>query len=177
MAMMPSRTKHRKKQKGSCAGLTKAGGFVEFGEFGMQSLDRGWISAQQIEACRVAITRHFSRKGKVWIRIFPDKPISKKPAETRMGKGKGDPEYWVARVREGTMLFEIGGVTEDAARNALVRVAHKMPYRCRFMKRYGAKFPAAATRTSPGAEPVVTRVGMTPERGVVCRVGTISDSA
>ena len=88
MALMPKRTKHRKQQKGSCAGLAKGGCFVEFGEFGMQSLGRGWITAQQIEACRVTITRYFSRKGKVWIRFFPDKPISKKPAETRMGKGK-----------------------------------------------------------------------------------------
>jgi len=135
MALMPSRTKHRKQQKGKCSHLAKGGCFVEFGEFGMQTLDRGWITAQQIEACRVSITRHFSRKGKVWIKIFPDKPVSKKPAETRMGKGKGSPSQWVAVIRPGRILFEVGNVTKEEARKALRLAAAKLPIRTRFVER------------------------------------------
>jgi large subunit ribosomal protein L16 len=135
MALMPSRTKHRKQQKGSCANVATAGCFVEFGEFGMQTLDRGWITSQQIEACRVTITRHFSRKGKVWIRIFPDKPISKKPAETRMGKGKGSPSMWVSVIRPGKILFEVGNVTKEEARKALRLAAAKLPIKTRFVER------------------------------------------
>ena len=135
MALMPSRTKHRKQQKGSCSHLATGGCFVEFGEFGMQSLDRGWIIAQQIEACRVAITRYFSRKGKVWIRIFPDKPISKKPAETRMGKGKGSPSIWVSVIRPGRILFEVGNVSKEEARKALRLAAAKLPIKTRFVER------------------------------------------
>jgi len=135
MALMPKRTKHRKQQKGSCSGLAKGGCFVEFGEFGMQSLGRGWITAQQIEACRVSITRHFARKGKVWIRFFPDKPISKKPAETRMGKGKGSPSIWVAVVRPGRILFEVGNVTREEARKALRLASAKLAIKTRFVER------------------------------------------
>ena len=135
MALMPSRTKHRKKQKGSCAHLATSGCFIEFGEFGMQSLGRGWITSQQIEACRVAISRCFSRKGKVWIRIFPDKPISKKPAETRMGKGKGSPSIWVNVIRPGKILFEVGNVSKEEARKALRLAAAKLPIRTRFVER------------------------------------------
>jgi large subunit ribosomal protein L16 len=135
MALMPKRTKHRKQQKGNCSGCATSGCFVEFGEFGMQALDRGWITSQQIEACRVTITRHFSRKGKVWIRIFPDKPISKKPAETRMGKGKGTPSIWVAVVRPGKLLFEVGNVSKEEARRALRLAAAKLPIKTRFVER------------------------------------------
>ncbi|MDP1881169.1 MAG: 50S ribosomal protein L16, partial [Parachlamydiaceae bacterium] len=107
MALLPKRTKHRKMQKGQFAGLSKGATFVHFGEFGIQVLERGWITNQQIEACRIAINRYFQRRGKVWIRIFPDKPITKKPAEVRMGKGKGGVDHWVAVVRPGRILFEV----------------------------------------------------------------------
>ncbi len=135
MALLPSRTKYRKQQKGSVRGLTKAGQFIEFGDYGMQILDRGWITGQQIEACRVAINRYFSRRGKVWIRIFPDKPVTKKPAETRMGKGKGGTDRWVARVHPGRVIFEVGNVSEEEARTALGKAAGKLPLRTRFIKR------------------------------------------
>lgn len=135
MALMPGRTKHRKQQKGQFRGLTKAAAFVEFGDYGMQVLDRGWITGKQIEACRISINRSFARKGKVWIRIFPDKPITKKPAEVRMGKGKGAPSEWVAVVRPGRILFEVGNVTEVEAQTALRLAAAKLPVRTRFVKR------------------------------------------
>lgn len=135
MALSPKRSKFRKQQKGKMTGLTKRGAFIEFGEFGMQSLDRCWITGQQIEACRVTITRTFSRKGQVWIRVFPDKPVSKKPAETRMGKGKGAPDHWVAPVRPGRVLFEVGGVTREEAQEALRLAAAKLPIRTRFVER------------------------------------------
>ncbi|MDN3507125.1 MAG: 50S ribosomal protein L16 [Simkaniaceae bacterium] len=135
MALMPQRTKYRKQQKGSHRGLSKGGNFVDFGDFGMQALDRGHINHKQIEACRVAINRHFQRKGQVWIRIFPDKPISKKPAETRMGKGKGSPDHWVAVVRPGRILFEVGGVKEEEAQIALRLAAAKLSIRTRFVRR------------------------------------------
>jgi large subunit ribosomal protein L16 len=135
MATGPKRTKYRKQQKGQMRGLSKAGSFVEFGEFGMQALDRTWLTAQQIEACRVAITRFFSRKGQVWIRIFPDKPITKKPAETRMGTGKGGLEYYVATIRPGRILFEVGGVTREEAQTALRLAAAKLPIRTKFVDR------------------------------------------
>ncbi len=135
MATGPSRTKYRKQQKGNMRGLSKAGNFVEFGDFGMQSLDRAWITAQQIEACRVTITRFFSRKGQVWIRVFPDKPITKKPAETRMGKGKGGFDHYVATVRPGRLLFEVGGVTREEAQTALRLAAAKLPIRTKFVDR------------------------------------------
>ena len=135
MPLMPKRTKHRKVQKGQMAGLAKGGQFVEFGDFGMQALERGWVTDRQIEAARVAINRYFSRRGKVWIRIFPDKPVTKKPAEVRMGKGKGSPDHWVAVVRPGRVLFEVANVPREVAQNALRRAAAKLGIRTRFVER------------------------------------------
>lgn len=135
MALMPKKTKFRKCMKGACAGLSKGGNFVHFGEFGMQALDRGWITAQQIEACRIAINRHFQRKGRVLIRIFPDKPISKKPAEVRMGKGKGNVDHYVAVIRPGRILFEVGNVSREMAQQALRLASAKLGIRTRFVER------------------------------------------
>jgi large subunit ribosomal protein L16 len=135
---MPKRVKHRKVQKGSRRGLSKAGNTLAFGEYGLQALGRGWITNIQIEACRVAINRNLKRKGKLWIRIFPDKPYTKKPLEVRMGKGKGGVEGWVSVVRPGRMLFELDGVTEAQARVAMRLAATKLPIRVRFMSRHGA---------------------------------------
>jgi len=135
MAMMPKRVKWRKSQRGKIRPRATSGNEVSFGEYGLQCLNAGWVTARQIEAGRVAATHYLHREGKVYMRIFPHKPGSSKPLETRMGKGKGDPEFWVACVKEGTILYEIGGVEEEVARMALSRVAHKMPYRCRFVKR------------------------------------------
>lgn len=134
-SMMPVRVKHRKMQKGSLSGLSSSGYLVEFGDYGMQVLDRGRITNKQIEACRVAINRYFQRKGRVWIRIFPDKSVTSKPAETRMGKGKGGLDHWVAVVRPGRILFEVGNVTREFAQEALRRAAAKLPYRTRFVER------------------------------------------
>ncbi len=135
MALLPKRTKFRKVQKGQYAGLSKAACFVDFGEFGMQALERGRLTGQQIEACRVAINRFFNRRGRVWIRIFPDKPVSKKPAETRMGKGKGAPDHWVAVIRPGRILFEVGNIPQEMAQDALRRAAAKLPIKTRFVSR------------------------------------------
>lgn len=135
MALMPKKSKFRKAQKMHRTGLSKGGNFVHFGDFGMQALDRGWITAQQIEACRVVITRFFQRRGKVWIRIFPDKPVSKKPAEVRMGKGKGNVDHYVAVIRPGRVLFEVGNVPRDQAQDALRRAAAKLGIRTRFVDR------------------------------------------
>lgn len=135
MSFIPKRTKFRKQQKGQHTGLSKGGNFIEFGDYGIQVLDRGRITGQQIEACRVTINRYFKRRGKVWIRIFPDKPVSKKPAETRMGKGKGAPDHWVAVVRPGRVLFEVSNVSRDEAQNALRRAAAKLGLKTRFVER------------------------------------------
>ncbi len=135
MALMPKRTKHRKMQKGQFSGLSKGANFVHFGEFGIQVLERGWITNQQIEACRVAINRFFQRRGKVWIRVFPDKPVTKKPAEVRMGKGKGGVDHWVAVVRPGRILFEVANVPKDMAQAALRRAAAKLGLKTRFVER------------------------------------------
>lgn len=135
MPSMPKRVKFRKQQRGKLRGKAQRGNYVAFGDFGIQSLETSWITARQIEAGRVAATHFLHREGRVFIRIFPDKPVSAKPLETRMGKGKGEPEFWVARVKEGTVMYEIGGVDEAVARQALSRVAHKMPVRCRFVTR------------------------------------------
>ena len=135
MSLMPKKTKYRKKQKGHITGLSKGGNFVHFGDFGMQALERGTISGQQIEACRVAINRYFQRRGKVWIKIFPDKPLTKKPAETRMGKGKGSVDRWVAPIKPGRILFEVGNVPEEMAKQALRRAAAKLPIKTRFVQR------------------------------------------
>ncbi len=135
MALMPKRTKFRKSQRGSRKGNATRGNRVNFGEFGLQTLERGWITSQQIESCRVAINRHMKRRGKIWIRIFPHKPVSSRPPETRMGKGKGAPELWVAVVRPGHVLFEVGGITESLAKEALRRAANKLPVRVRMIAR------------------------------------------
>jgi large subunit ribosomal protein L16 len=135
MPLMPKRVKFRKSQRGRVRGKAVRGNTVAFGEYGLQSLDPGWITGRQIEAGRVTATHFLHREGRVYIRIFPDKPVSAKPLETRMGKGKGEPEFWVARSWPGTMLFELGGVSEEVARQALARVAHKLPVRCRFVHR------------------------------------------
>jgi len=135
MALMPKRVKYRKSQRGKMKGKASRTNYVAFGDYGLQSLEQSWISGRQIEAGRVAATHFLHREGKVYIRIFPHKPVSSKPLETRMGKGKGETDYWAARVRAGTMMFEIGGVEEDIAKQALARVAHKMPIKCRFVKR------------------------------------------
>jgi large subunit ribosomal protein L16 len=133
--LMPSKVKFRKQQRGRRAGKAYRGGTVSFGEFGLKTLDAGWITARQIEASRVAITRFVKRGGKIWIRVFPDKPITKKPAETRMGKGKGAPEAWVAVVKPGKVLFEMEGVEETVAREAMRLASHKLPVRTRFVVR------------------------------------------
>jgi large subunit ribosomal protein L16 len=135
MALMPKRVKWRKSQRGKVRGVAGKGNTVAFGDFGLQCLGTGWLTARQIEAGRVAATHYLHREGKVYVRMFPHKPVSSKPLETRMGKGKGEPEFWVACVRPGTVMFEVSGVEENVARDALLRVAHKMPYRCRFVRR------------------------------------------
>lgn len=135
MPRMPKRVKFRKEMRRVRVRKATKGNYVAFGDYGLQALDRVWLTARQIEAGRIAAQHFLKREGKLFIRIFPDKPVSKKPLETRMGKGKADVEYWAARVREGTMLFEISGVTEDVAKRALVRVAMKMPIRTRFVGR------------------------------------------
>jgi len=136
MAMMPKRVKFRKSQRGKINGKASRGNMVSFGEFGLQVLDKGWISARQIEAGRISATHFLRREGKVYIRVFPAKPVSAKPLETRMGKGKGEPDRWVACVRPGNVIFEIGGVEANLAKQALARVAAKMPYRCRLVSRH-----------------------------------------
>ncbi|HAA87218.1 MAG: 50S ribosomal protein L16 [Verrucomicrobiales bacterium] len=135
MPLMPRKVKYRKSQRGSRAGNANRGTKLSFGDYGLQTLERGWIKNNQIEACRVTINRYLKRKGKVWIRIFPHKPTTSRPPETRMGKGKGAPEHWVAVVRPGLMLFEIGGVSETLARDALRRAANKLGVSCRFVSR------------------------------------------
>ena len=135
MALMPKRTKHRKIQRGSLAGLAQSNNKLDFGDFGLQALDRGWIRNNQIEAARIAINRHLSRRGRVWIRLFPDKPISKKPLEVRMGKGKGNIDTWVATVRPGRVLFEISGCTQSMARGALCKAAAKLSIKTKFITR------------------------------------------
>ena len=133
--LMPKRTKFRKMQRGRMTGKAKGGFAVSFGEFGLKALEPCWMTNRQIEAARVALTRHIKRGGKIWIRVFPDKPVTKKPAETRMGKGKGAPEYWVAVIKPGRMLFEIEGVSEKLAREALRLAANKLPMKTRFVTR------------------------------------------
>ena len=132
---MPKRTKFRKMQKGRVKGLAQRGSLITFGDYGIKALEPGWITSRQIEAARIAMTRYMKRAGKVWIRVFPDKPITKKPAETRMGKGKGSPEYWVAVVKPGRILFEVGGVDEDTAREAMRLAIQKLPIKAKFVVR------------------------------------------
>lgn len=135
MGMMPKRVKYRKQQRGRVRGEATRGNYVSFGDYGLQSLDRAWIDARQIEAGRIAASHYLKGEGRVWIRIFPHKSVTAKPAEVRMGTGKGDIEYWCAVVKPGTMLYEIGGVPEASAKAALLRVAHKLPVRTRFVER------------------------------------------
>ena len=133
--LLPKRVKHRKVQRGSRRGAAKGGTEVTFGEYGLKALDTDWITNRQIEAARVAMTRHMKRGGKVWINIFPDKPVTQKPAETRMGSGKGNPEKWVAVVKKGRVMFEVAGVSEEVAKEAMRLAAHKLPIRCKFVNR------------------------------------------
>ena len=135
MPRMPKRIKFRKQQRGKMKGNATRGNYVAYGDFGLQALGTHWVTARQLEAGRVAAQHFLHRQGRVFIRVFPDKPISKKPLETRMGTGNAETEYWAARVKPGTMLFEITGVSEEMAKQALARVAHKMPIRCRFVSR------------------------------------------
>ncbi len=135
--LMPKRVKYRKKQRGTNKGLAYKGNYIAFGTFGLKALEPGWITSRQIEATRVAITRHIKRGGKVWIRIFPDKPVTKKPAETRMGKGKGSPEYWVAVVKPGRILFELDGVPFELAKEAMRLASHKLPIKTKFVQNEG----------------------------------------
>ncbi len=136
--LMPKRVKYRKSQRGKMKGNATRGNYVAFGEFGLQSLATSWITARQIEAGRIACSHYLRREGRLFIRIFPHKPVSGKPLETRMGKGKGEPEYWVACVKPGTVLYEVTGVDEVTAKRALARVAAKMPVKCRFVERKSA---------------------------------------
>ena len=136
--LQPKRTKWRKQQKGRNRGLAARGNKVSFGDYGLKATGRGRITARQIEAARRAVTRHVKRGGKIWVRIFPDKPVSKKPLEVRMGKGKGNPEYWVAVIKPGHVLYEMEGVSEEIAREAMRLAAHKLPIQTRFVTRFGA---------------------------------------
>ena len=136
--LMPKRTKHRKVQRGRRKGAAKGGFTVQFGEYGLQAQETAWITNRQIEAARIALTRKIKRGGKVWIRIFPDKPYTKKPIETRMGKGKGPPEGWVAVVKRGRMMFEVDGVEPELAKEAMTLAAAKLPIACRYVTRGGA---------------------------------------
>jgi large subunit ribosomal protein L16 len=133
--LMPKKVKYRKKQRGRRSGRAKGGDYIAFGDYGLQVLEAGWVTARQIEASRVAIARGVKRGGKIWIRVFPDKPITKKPLETRMGKGKGNPETWVAVVRPGRVLFELEGVAHDVARSAIENASHKLGLKTRFITR------------------------------------------
>jgi large subunit ribosomal protein L16 len=133
--LMPKKVKHRKQMKGRMTGSAQRGAKISFGEYGLKTLEPGWITDRQIEAARIAMTRHVKRGGKIWIRMFPDKPITKKPAETRMGKGKGAPDHWVAVVKPGRILYEIEGVDEAMAREAMRLAAQKLPVKCKFVSR------------------------------------------
>jgi large subunit ribosomal protein L16 len=136
--LAPKKVKHRKVQKGRRGGTAYRGATLAFGDYGLQAVDRGWMSSRQLEAARIALTRHIKRGGRVWIRVFPDKPLSKKPAETRMGKGKGNPELWVAVIRPGRVIFEMEGVTEEVAKEAMRLAAHKLSIPTQFLQRPGA---------------------------------------
>ncbi len=136
--LMPRKIKHRKHHRGRMKGRSKGGLAIHFGDYGIQALEPGWITARQIEAARIAMTRHVKRGGKVWINIFPDKPVTAKPAETRMGSGKGNPERWVAVIKPGRVLFELGGVNEQLAHEAMNRAIQKLPIKARVISREGA---------------------------------------
>jgi large subunit ribosomal protein L16 len=157
--LMPKRVKYRKAHRGRRRGAAHAGASVTFGEFGLQAQDRAWVTSQQIEAARRAITRFIKRGGKLWIRVFPDKPVTKKPAETRMGSGKGNPELWVAVVRPGRVLFELGGVSEAVAREAMTLAGHKLPIPTRFVHRDGFGETGGAAAEAPAAAAGAARGG------------------
>ena len=137
--LAPKKVKHRKQHRGRMRGKAKGGTDVHFGDYGLAAMEPGWVTNRQIEAARVAMTRHIRRGGKVWINIFPDKPVSKKPAETRMGSGKGNPEFWVAVIKPGRVMFELSGVSEAVAREAMLRAAHKLPVKSKFVARVGGR--------------------------------------
>jgi large subunit ribosomal protein L16 len=137
--LQPKKVKHRKQHRGRMRGKAKGGTEVHFGDYGLAAMEPGWVTNRQIEAARVAMTRHIRRGGKVWINIFPDKPVSKKPAETRMGSGKGNPEFWVAVIKPGRVMFELSGVSEAVAREAMLRAAHKLPVKSKFVARVGGR--------------------------------------
>lgn len=137
--LMPKRTKFRKVQRGRMKGAASRGNKVSYGEFGIQAMEPGWITGNQIEAARIAMTRYIKRGGQVWIKIFPDKPITARPADTRMGKGKGNVDYWVAVVKPGRVMFELGGVEESVAREAMRLAANKLPVKCKFVKKEGGE--------------------------------------
>lgn len=136
--LMPKKVKYRKQQRGKNRGIASRGATIAFGDYGLQAVERGWLTARQIEAARIAMTRYVKRGGKIWIRVFPDKPITKKPLETRMGKGKGNPEAWVAVVRPARILYEMEGVPEEVAREAMRLAAHKLPIKVKFVSRGGS---------------------------------------
>ena len=133
--LMPKRVKHRKQFRGRMKGKAQRGNTLAYGEFGLQATEPHWVTSQQIEAARIALTRYTKRGGQVWIKIFPDKPVTEKPAETRMGSGKGSPEYWVAVVKPGRIMFEMEGVAEEVAREAIRLASHKLPVKCKFVKK------------------------------------------
>ncbi|MCL2109376.1 MAG: 50S ribosomal protein L16 [Oscillospiraceae bacterium] len=133
--LLPKRVKYRRQQRGRMKGTATRGNTISHGEFGLQAMEPSWITSNQIEAARIAMTRYIKRGGQVWIKIFPDKPVTQKPAETRMGKGKGSPEYWVAVVKPGRIMFEIAGVSEETAREAMRLAAHKLPIKCKFLRK------------------------------------------
>ena len=135
--LMPKRVLHRKVQRGTRRGKPRRGSRIDFGEYGLKAMEPGWLTSRQIESARIAITRHVRRGGKVWIKIFPHKPVTKKPAETRMGSGKGAPEFWVAVVKPGRILYELSGVPEEEAKEAMARAAHKLPIETKFISRTG----------------------------------------
>lgn len=137
--LMPKKVKHRKQMRGKIKGIARKGNYVAFGDYALQALEPGWLTARQIEAARIAMTRHVKRGGKIWIRVFPDKPITKKPLETRMGKGKGNPEEWVAVVKPTRILYEMEGVPADVAKEAMRLAAHKLPIKTRFITRGGSE--------------------------------------
>lgn len=151
--LMPKRVKYRRQQRGRMKGNATRGNVVNQGEYGIQALEPGWITSNQIEAARIAMTRYIKRGGKVWIKIFPDKPVTEKPAETRMGSGKGSPEYWVAVVKPGRILFELADVNEETAREALRLAAHKLPIKTKFVKRDTELNPYVKEGAAPKAAP------------------------
>ena len=156
--LLPKRVKYRRQQRGRLTGKATRGNTVTYGEYGLVALDPAWITSNQIEAARIAMTRYTKRGGQVWIKIFPDKPVTQKPAETRMGSGKGSPEYWVAVVKPGRVMFEIAGVSEEVAREALRLASHKLPVKTKIVKREGAG-EAGEAEAAPEADTAETENG------------------